>query len=200
MIVWILLVAALVAIVGFGVALTIRSKQDFAAANEVVPGIRSAAPASWAGAHTTEARLHRRLGAAVTALRADPRIVESGLAEPAQRLEAEAVAIDERLVVAAALPARHREAAIAEFTPLVDGFEDAVATLVKSTSVSDSKELLAQTVAEADIRLEALARARAEVEAVDSSARVALPTTDLSTELSTNPSTDPPSDPPSAQG
>ena len=178
MIVSLLLVAAVVGIVGFGVALALRSRQDFAAANEVVPGTRSPAPASWAGAHTPEAKLHRRLGEAVRAARANPRLVELGLAAQTRQIEAEALAIDERLVAAAALPARLRTDAVAEFDPLVAALEDAVATLVTSVSVGDSKELLAQTVSEADLKLQALAQARAEVERIDRDAAGTLPPPD----------------------
>ena len=71
-----LLVAAVAAIVGFGVALTVRSRKDFAEQNEVVPGVASPAPASWAGAHTPEAKLHRRLKEAVAAALAIPSVTE----------------------------------------------------------------------------------------------------------------------------
>jgi len=167
MIIGVFLVIAVVAIVAFGVALAVRSKQEFAAQNEVVPGKRSPAPASWAGAHTPEAKLHRRLKAAVDAARANPRLVELGLAERTRQIETDALAIDERLVAAAALPQRHRTEAVASFEPPVAALEDAVAALVQSVSVGDSKELLEQAVSDADIRLQALAEARAEVERID---------------------------------
>jgi hypothetical protein len=188
----IILVAAVAAIVGLGVALTMRSKQDFAAANEVVPGVTSAAPASWAGAHSPEAKLHRRLGAAVRSARANPRLVELGLAPQTQQIEAEALAIDERLVAAAALPARHRVEAVAAFESHVAGLEDAVAALIASTTVGDSKELLEQAVSEADIKLQALAQARAEVEHADRLGRGTLSATDQeSTSSAASPEAEP---------
>jgi hypothetical protein len=180
MIVSLILAITVVAIVGFGIALTVRSKKDFDDANEVVPGVKSAAPASWAGAHSLEAQLHRRLGDAVRGARNNPRLVELGLATQTKQLEAEALAIDERLVAAAGLPARHRSDAVAEFEPQVAALEDAVAALVKSTTVSQSKELLEQAVSEADIKLQALAQARAEVEQLDSQVRGTMPRPDLS--------------------
>lgn len=167
MIIGLLLVVAVVAVVGFGVALAVRSKQDFAAQNEVVPGVKSPAPASWAGAHTPEAKLHRRLKAAVLAARANPRLVELGLADRTRQIETDAMAIDERLVASAALPERQRADAVAKFDPVVTALEDAVTALVQSVGVDDSKELLEQTVSDADIRLQALAEARAEVERID---------------------------------
>lgn len=167
MIVTIALIAVVAAIVGFGVALTVRSKRDFSDANEVVPGMKSAAPTSWAGAHSPEAKLHRRLRESVLAARGNPRLVELGLAAKTKQIESEALAIDERLVAAAGLPASHRADAVGALEPAVVALEDAVAALITSTTVGDSKELLEQSVSDADIKLQALAQARAEVEAID---------------------------------
>lgn len=163
----ILLIVAVAAIVGFGVALAVRSKKEFSEQNEVVPGVKSAAPASWAGAHSREARLHRRLGDAVKGASANPRFVELGLAPQMKAIEAEAVAIDERLVAAAALPAAHRDAAIDPLEANVVELEDTIAAMVTGVTVADSKELLQAAVSAADIRLQALAQARAEVEQID---------------------------------
>jgi hypothetical protein len=162
-----LLLVAVAAIVAFGVALTVRSKKDFDDANEVVPGVKSAAPASWAGAHSAEAKLHRRLGDAVRAARNNPRLVELGLSAQTKQIESEALAIDERIVAAAGLPVSHRANAVAALEPNVVALEDAVSTLVTSTTVGQSKALLEQVVSEADIKLQALAQARAEVEQLD---------------------------------
>ena len=170
MLVSLLLLAVVGSIIAFGVALTVRSKKDFNDANEVVPGIKSAAPASWAGAHSPEAKLHRRLGDAVRAVRNNPRLVELGLAAQTKRIESEALAIDDRLVAAAGLPASHRTEAVTALEPHVVALEDAVATLVTSTTIGQSKELLEQVVSEADIKLQALAQSRAEVEQLDSEA------------------------------
>jgi hypothetical protein len=161
------LIAAVAGIVGFGVALTVRSKRDFANANEVVPGVKSSAPAAWAGAHSLEAKLHRRLRESVLAARGNPQLVELGLAAQTKQVEAEALAIDDRLVAAAGLPTSKRAAAVAELEKPVAALEDAVATLMKSTTVAQSKELLDQNVSAADIKLQALAAARAEVEELD---------------------------------
>ena len=175
MIISFILLAAVVSIVGFGVALSVRGKRDFAKQNEVVPGIASPAPASWAGAHSPEAKLHRRLADAVRAVNGNPRLGELGLSMQTKQIEAEAMAIYERLVAAAGLPSSHRAVAVAEFEPHVKALEDAVATLIKSTTVSDSKQLLEQVISEADLQVQALAQARAEVEAIDRSASNMLP-------------------------
>lgn len=170
MIVQLLLLGAVGAIFAFGAALTIRSKRDFSEANEVVPGVTSPAPASWAGAHSAEAKLHRRLGEAVRGARNNPRLVELGLAAQTKQIETEALAIDERLVAAAGLPASHRGDAVQALEEHVVALEAAVAALITSTTVGDSKELLSQAVSEADIKLQALAQARAEVEQLDQQA------------------------------
>ena len=61
MLISMLLLTSVGAIAALAVALTVRSKRDFDHANEVVPGVRSPAPASWAGAHSTEAKMHCRM-------------------------------------------------------------------------------------------------------------------------------------------
>ena len=53
----------------FAFALARSGKQQYDAQGQIVPGVASEAPASWAGAHTPEAKLHRRLGAAMRGLR-----------------------------------------------------------------------------------------------------------------------------------
>jgi len=166
MMIGILLAAVVLAAAGFGTALALRSKQKYRRQNKIMPGVATSAPASWAGAHSPEAKLHRRLKAAVDAARSNPRLAELGLAERLRQIETEALAIDERLVAAAALPQRLRTDAVAEFQAPVTALEDAVGALAHSISVSDSEELLRQAVSDADIRLQALAEARAEVEQI----------------------------------
>lgn len=162
-----LLIAAVGAVVAFAVLLAVRSKQEFAEQNQVVPGQPSPAPASWAGAHSREAKLHRRLGEAVRGARQNPRFVELGLGPQMRAIEAEAMAIDERLVGAAGLAKAHRDAAIDPLEQHVVDLEKAIADLVTSISVADSKVQLEAAVSAADIRLQALAEARAEVELID---------------------------------
>ncbi len=167
MVITIALVAVLAAIGGFAGALTLRSRTEFREANEVVPGVASNAPAGWAGAHSPEAKLHRRLRAAIAGAHDNPRLAALGLTAQTKQIEREALAIDDHLIAAAALPARHRDDAIAALEAPVAAVEDAVAALLASTTVGESKELLERTVADADIRLQALAQARAEVERID---------------------------------
>jgi len=198
----VLLVLAVAAVIGFGVALAVRAKREFASQNEVVPGRTSPAPASWAGAHSREARLHRRLGDAVRGAHANPRAVELGLAKQMRAIDTEAMAIDERLVAAAALPITHRDAAIDQLEADVVALETTIAEMVTSITVADSKQQLEQAVTAADLELQALAEARAEVEAID---RQVAGTSDAAAEITrrtppappapTQPSTRPPTQP-----
>lgn len=167
MIVTVLLVLVVATAVGMVVALAVRSRADFARQNQVVPGIDSPAPASWAGARSPEAVLHRRLRDAVAALRADERGASLGLGSARQRIEAEALAIDQRLVAAAALPDPHRTPAIARCEPLVASLEATVTELVTRLDAEPGRELLEGAVSDADLRLRALEQARAEVERID---------------------------------
>ncbi|MEM1335913.1 MAG: hypothetical protein AAGG08_20890, partial [Actinomycetota bacterium] len=169
---------AVAAIIGFGVALAVRSKREFAEQNEIVPGRASPAPASWAGAHSREARLHRRLGDAVKGAHENPRFVELGLAPQMAKIDAQALAIDERLVAASNLPASQKDSAIDAIEAHVVELEQTIADLVTGVSVSDSRAQLEQAVSAADIRLQALAEARAIVEQVDQQAQGTMPTTD----------------------
>ena len=196
MIITALLVLAVAAVVGFGVALAVRSKKEFGEQNQVVPGIASPAPASWAGAHTREAKLHRRLGDAVKGAHQNPRFVELGLAAQMRAIDAEAMAIDERLVAAAGLPASHRDAAIDALEANVVQLESTIAEMVTSITVADSKQQLEQAVSAADLKLQALAEARAEVELID---RQAAGTDDVVSEVMRQSSPAPAPPPPSSQ-
>lgn len=192
-----LLVLTVAAVVGFGVALAVRSRAEFTEQNQVVPGRRSPAPASWAGAHSREAKLHRRLGDAVKGARENPRFIELGLAAQMNALDAEAMAIDERLVAAASLPAAHRDAAIDPLETHVVALEAAVAEMVTSITVADSKQQLEAAVSAADIKLHALAAARAEVEAIDQQiAGTDTVAADIAKATRAAPQTTPPQSPP----
>jgi hypothetical protein len=107
-----------------------NQKRTFAEANEVVPGTASKAPAEWAGAHTPEARLHRRLRDAVEALRANPTMEDAFMMDARVSLEQQALAVDERLIAVAALPERVRAEPLASVAAAVDALESAVAAVV----------------------------------------------------------------------
>ena len=163
----IILVAAAAVAAGVG-AIAVRQKRSFAKANEVVPGRATNAPGEWAGAHSPEARLHRRLTTAVTALQANSTLADGAFMESRAAVEQAALAIDERLIAAAALPAAHRTAAIAAVEPAVVALEAAVTALAAPASGDVTQQSLDDSVRAAQIRLDALAQAQAEVDRLDS--------------------------------
>ena len=165
--IWLVLVVLAVAVAGgaMAVALATRAKRDQAEQLQVVPGVDSGAPVAWAGAHTAEAKLHRRLGAAVRSMRAQPSLGGADFVAQRSALEQEAVRIDRRLIAVAALTAPRREEGIEQAASLVERFEAAVADLV--TASLDDPALLEAAISESEVRLRALEEARAEVERLD---------------------------------
>ena len=117
----------------------LRNAQDFSDANEVIPGRATRAPKGWAGAHSPEARLHRRLRDAMTSLRTASAMDDPGLLEVRVAIEQETLALDDRLVDVAALPARTRVEPMDEIARAVDSIEAAVAdvVLLRGPSVHD---------------------------------------------------------------
>ncbi|MFP5487093.1 MAG: hypothetical protein ACLGHQ_02140 [Acidimicrobiia bacterium] len=164
---WILLGLVAVVAVGvvFGAALASGARRDRRARLEIVPGVATAAPVAWAGAHTREAKLHRRLGDAVRAMRAHSPLGASVFAEQRSALEQEALRIDGRLIAFAALTGERRTSGIEEVAGLVERFESAVADLV--TASLDDPASLEAAISESELRLRALEAARAEVERLD---------------------------------
>jgi hypothetical protein len=142
------LVVLLLFVVSAAVAATVvvrTQKRKFAEANEVVPGTASKAPAAWAGAHSPEARLHRRLRDAVDSLRANPATEDAFMMDARVSLEQQALAVDERLIAVAALPERVRAEPLASVAAAVDALETAVAAVV---TVPGERSGLDQAMAE----------------------------------------------------
>lgn len=166
---WLLLALAVVAAAGaaFAVALAAQAKREQRRRLEIVPGVATNAPVAWAGAHTPEARLHRRLGDGVRTMRAQPASAAALVAGQRAALEQEALRIDARLVAMASLTGERRTAGIAQVGELVERFEQAVADLV--TASLDDPSSLDAVISESELRLRALEAARAEVERIDRS-------------------------------
>jgi hypothetical protein len=162
-----LVVLAVVAVAG-ATAVAVTNKRKFAAANEVIPGVSSSAPAAWAGAHTPEARLHRRLRDAMTALRTHPVLEEVGLLELRVTIEQHALAVDERLIAAAALPERVRDEPLARVADEVAAIEDAVARVAGAdTAAAADATALSCAVSDLTAHLAAIEAARAELDAAE---------------------------------
>ncbi len=164
---WVLLIIAAVVVVGgalaLGAGLLSDSRKQQREYRQVVPGIGPHAPANWFGSHTPEAKLHRRLRDAVKAAHAQPGAPASALAA----LDQAAVALDQRLIGAAALPERTRATAVAELAPLVERFEDRVTTFASAAAPDALGESFDASMAAIQAELDALAAARSEVERID---------------------------------
>ena len=144
-------VVLLLFVVSAAVAATVvvrTQKRKFAEANVVVPGTTTKAPAEWAGAHTPEARLHRRLRDAVAAVRANPALEDAFRMDARVALEQQAVAVDERLIAVAALPDRVRAEPLASVAAAVDAVEAAVAALAAGPESTTSLDRAMVEVAE----------------------------------------------------
>ena len=130
------------------------NKRKFAEANVIVPGTETRAPAEWAGAHTPEARLHRRLRDAVTAVRANPTMEDASMMDARVSLEQQALTVDERLIAVAALPERVRIEPMASVAAAVDAVEAAVAALVAGPPARSTLDHAMAEVAERVAMLE----------------------------------------------
>lgn len=137
--IWLAVIVGL-AVVGMVAAIAVlakRSKDSFEAAGQLIPGVPSPAPTSWAGSHDPEARLHRRLRDALAALGANQVFDHSGaLLDLRVELEQQALEVDEQLVATAALPLSMRSEPLDRLTEAVTSIEQAVAELAgQSASV-----------------------------------------------------------------
>jgi hypothetical protein len=136
-----LIVLALLVLVGGVVAILLvigrHQKQSIAHDNQVVPGMPSNAPPSWAGSHDPEARLHRRLRDAVRALRAVNAYDTAASVNLRAGLEQSALAVDNHLIAIAALPQPHRDQALADATASVEAVEAGVAQYASATTKPD---------------------------------------------------------------
>lgn len=136
-------------------AVVVRTqKRKFAEANVIVPGATTKAPAEWAGAHTPEARFHRRLRDAVAAVRANPAMEDAFMMDARVSLEQQALAVDERLIAVAALPERVRGEHMASVADAVDAVEAAVAALVSGPAAKSSLDQAMAEVTDRVARLE----------------------------------------------
>lgn len=158
-----------VAAVGGGVAaIAVKGKRTFAADNQVVPGQATAAAADWAGAHTPEALLHRRLRDAVRAVRAQPAAgLDAARIEAQVSIEQQALSVDERLIGVAALPDAARAERLPEITTAVAAVEAAVAALVDASAAAGGQSRVDQAIADVNERVALLDQARAELTATD---------------------------------
>lgn len=124
------------------VQLARKSKADYDAGNVTLPGRSGAVPNSWGGSHDPEAVLHRRLVAAMGALRANQSFdFDGALLDLRVDLEEQALALDERLVAIAPLPTACKAEPLAAAEADVDRIEALVADLA-TRSAADARPSL----------------------------------------------------------
>lgn len=207
---WVLVLAVVVAIAALAAgasALAKRSKRDYETGNTTVPGRSGTVPDSWGGSHDPEARLHRRLVDAMAALRANQSFDDDGaLLDLRVALEQQALALDERLVATAALPAHLKVDPLAQVTEAVDEVERTVADLA-TTSAADARPALEAALEDLRMRTTLLSEVRAQLDGVpdadaDAEAVAPAPTTQptVPPQSQTSPPspTSPPESPPPA--
>lgn len=159
-----IIIGLLIVAIGTVAYLALRNAQDFSDANEIIPGVPTAAPKAWAGAHSVEARLHRRLRDAMTAVRANRTLDEPAMVEVRDALEREALAIDDQLVAAAALPPRVRDEPLRQVATAVESVEATVAEVVLLRG--PERASTAAAIEQVRTRVALVAQARAELEAL----------------------------------
>ncbi len=164
-----IVLAAAAAVIGV-VVLAQRNQASFERSNQLLPGITTSAPASWAGSHEPEARLHRRLRDTMAALRANQAFDDDGrLLDLRVDLEQNAIALDEQLVATAALPVHLRGTSLEKLAGAVETIELAVADLAGSSS-GEIDDRLQVVLADVRERTGLVAQARAALDALDDEA------------------------------
>jgi hypothetical protein len=138
----ILILALIVAVAAAALAVVHRRQQRaLTDANQVIPGRPSRAPRSWAVSHDPEARLHRRLRDAMTALYAVNAIDTGTTIVLRADLEQTALDLDDHLVAVAQLAPNHRDELLATITTTVESIEAAVARYASATTMPDPRTL-----------------------------------------------------------
>lgn len=134
-IVLVVIIACVAAVAGVFV-MTRRIRDNALQANEIIPGQKTTAPASWAGSHDPEARLHRRIRDALSLLRSDPKLDYDGARIDARvRIEFAATELDNRLVAAARSPERFRKDIVAQAEAAVTELENLTSEIAGGTEL-----------------------------------------------------------------
>lgn len=149
--------------------IALRNAQDFSDANQVVPGVETRAPKGWAGGHSQEARLHRRLRDAVVSLQANASLDDPSLIDVRTSLEQEALGVDDRLVAVASLPKAQKVVRLPEVEKAVQAIENAVASVVELRG--PSLESVERGIEEVKARLLLVEAARRELEGLSPTAQ-----------------------------
>lgn len=160
--------AAILALGGLGVAYVLGAGavgKNAKNRNQVVPGVKTNAPASWAGAHEPEAKLHRRLRDAVAALHTIAG-KDDTMQSLIDRVERDAVDLDNQLVATSQLASTHRERALSNVSNAVENLEE-IAAQVVDRSATNSDRSIQDQLDDLAVRMESMRLARDEVDEVD---------------------------------
>jgi len=128
----VVILLVLVAIAGLATAFAValaRSGRKSQAAAIHIPGVDVSVPASWAGSHDPEARLHRRIRDAAKALDATIGNADVTQLDERARLLITARELDQRLVTIWALPANAKADPLAAVDRGISDFEKAAASI-----------------------------------------------------------------------
>jgi hypothetical protein len=140
-----LILLALLVLAGGAVAILLviarHQRRSIAFDNQVVPGMPTRAPVSWALSHDPEARLHRRLRDAMTALRAVNAYDTAASVGLRAGLEQSALALDDHLVAIAALAPAQRGHQLGDATRAVAAVEAGVAHYATAATTPDMAAL-----------------------------------------------------------
>lgn len=127
-VVLIVLLLIVVAGVVFAVALARRSKAQLAEGMTPAPGMTRDAPAEWAGQHSPEAKMHRRLNGLARTLDALP-LGDASAIERQVALSQRVQELDRLLVAVAGAPESARRDAVTALAPKVDAVETEIGAL-----------------------------------------------------------------------
>lgn len=139
----VILILTLLGCLAVAVVATVHRRQQRALgnANQLIPGRPTRAPRSWAVSHDPEARLHRRLRDAMTALHAVNAVDTGTTIVLRADLEQTALDLDDHLVAVAQLAPNHRDEMLATITTTVESIEAAVARYAAATTMPDATTL-----------------------------------------------------------
>lgn len=130
-VVLVLLALVVLAVIGatvFAIAL-VRNSRRQQAAESAMP-FPSRAPIAWSGSHAPEARLHRRIRAALRAFEQPAGVLSAAQLDAQVRLTVDAQELDDRLVTIAALPESAKSDALRTATDDVADLERRIADTV----------------------------------------------------------------------
>lgn len=144
-------ILALALTVGAAVAVVVtlhrKQQQKLSRDNQLLPGRPTSAPRSWAVSHDPEARLHRRLRDAMTALHSTTFLDTGTTVVLRADLEQTAFELDDYLVAVSRLPPVHREELLQKITATVECIESAVARYAAAATLPDTSLLEADLAA-----------------------------------------------------